>query len=414
MNYLFILGNNPSLSIAEIYTLFNSAIQVQYFQSPLLIIKTEEKLDLEQIQRKLGGTIKIGEVLDLEYDLTKVSNKIDLIISQLASSLILSLSPEQSRIYFGVSYYQENKLLKAWSKKIALGIKKELKQNKLSCRWVVSKKSDLSSVILRQEKIMSRGAEFIFWIQNKRLKIGRIKTCQDFKDYSWRDYGRPGRLINKGMIPPKLAKIMLNLSQVSHDQVILDPFCGVGTILQEAICLRHQRIIGSDIDLDSVQKTKENIEWLLKNKLLNNKKIEIKQKQIFQTDVCEINAHLKVNSIDVIVSEPYLGPLRIKDVQQIVQELSALYLKTFNQFKKILKQKGRIVIIFPVFKQGNKLNFIPILDQLEKQGWEMILPAKEILTEWTQNTQLSRRKTLVYSRPDQKVLREVLVFRKKS
>lgn len=87
-------------------------------------------------------------------------------------------------------------------------------------------------------------------------------AVQDFEEYRFLDFGRPQRDMVSGSMPPKLAKIMLNLSGVKIDQAILDPFCGSGTMIQQALLLGFTNIVGSDASPKAVEDTKKNLNWL--------------------------------------------------------------------------------------------------------------------------------------------------------
>ena len=39
------------------------------------------------------------------------------------------------------------------------------------------------------------------------------------------------------MLPPKLAQIIVSLSGTQPGQTVLDPFCGTGVVLQEALIM---------------------------------------------------------------------------------------------------------------------------------------------------------------------------------
>lgn len=47
--------------------------------------------------------------------------------------------------------------------------------------------------------------------------------------------------------------------------VILDPFCGSGTILTEAMLINYKNLIGADISPKAINDTKKNIEWIIRN-----------------------------------------------------------------------------------------------------------------------------------------------------
>ena len=347
-------------------------------------------------------------------------------INELTTEEILTLFniQENKKIYFGFSFYNlgahDFLKIKDYIKQLAIKIKKKLQKKGLKARWVISQEKNLSSVIVEKNKLIKQGAEILILIEKNKIYLGKTLIVQEFEKYSERDYNRPFREIQKGMIPLKLAKIMINLGQIKKDQTILDPFCGSGTILQEAILMGYENIIGSDIDFNSIEITKKNLEWLftkIKNQkslpagdLLEEEKIKI---NIFQSNATNLSKKISFNSIDAIVSEPYLGPTRnIQNIKNIIYELSKLYLRSFEEFKKILKKQGVVIIIFPVFKTfTNELLFLPILDAIKKQGWKIDL---ELPKELLKNNiiKITLRNSIIYSRPEQRVLREIFVFRK--
>jgi len=445
MQYFFVLGHNPTLSVTEIISVLSSwnlKFHIHKLSEEFLILEIKKEIDFKGLQEKLGGTIKIGKVIsqinaNLNINNTKLIHKI--------FDSLLKISKKSRKVFFGFSLYSsvdkfgvEN----LWSKikNLALTIKKELKEKNISSRWVTSKEKKLSSVIVQKNKLLTQGAEFCFFItggvnQNKLIHInlgnnyrksmyiGITLSCQKFEEYSQRDYGRPRRKIEEGMIPPKLAKIMINLSQAQEKMTILDPFCGSGTILQEALLMGYKNVIGTDLNEEAIKSSRENMEWLISNsQFLISKQFQNSNVQIFQTDVKELSSKLLPNSVDAIITEPYLGPVKNKniDIENTINELSSLYLAAFKEFKRVLKPDGRVVIIFPVFsarggsafggKINNKLHFLPILDQLKKTGWQIINP---IPPELKNNPiiKITNRNSIIYSRPDQKVLREIFIFK---
>ncbi len=414
MKYFFILGHNQTLSIAEIINVkpINKSVKISHLSYEVLILETKEKLNVYDLQKRLGGTIKIGYIIQASPDLESL--KIDLFLNELK---------RRNKVFFGFSLYridEKSKIdnLKFKIKNLALKIKKKLKEKGISSRWVESKELKLSSVIVQKNKLLREGAEFCLFLNDQSILIGKTLTCQEFEEYQWQDYGRPIRKIKKGLIPPKLAKIMINLGKVPENGLILDPFCGSGTILQEAILIGYQKIIGSDISQEAVNNTKKNLEWLatkIKDKKQKIKNI-IKNLKVFQSDVRNLSQKIPFKSIDAIVTEPYLGPTKIftlkSRILNLINELSNLYLEAFKEFKKILKPKGKIVIIFPVFKIENQLHFLPILDELKKMGWQIVNPFPKKL-EKSPVIRLTDRNSIIYSRPDQKVLREILIFKAK-
>jgi tRNA G10 N-methylase Trm11 len=394
MQYFFILGNNPTLSIAEILSQLDKSFKTETLTDNFLILQSEESLNANVWQKKLGGTIKIGTVLDQAKNFR----------SETAVEILKSFR----RPHFGFSFYGNNDDFIGQSKRWAMEIKNQLKQKNIPSRWVVAKEKTLSSVVVLKNKLLAEGAEFVFLASNDKNYFGQTISCQEFEDYGHRDFDRPARNIEEGMLPPKLAKMMINLAKVSQEKTILDPFCGSGTILQEALLMGCQNVIGADLSEEAIKNSQENISWLIKNYQLS-----VTNYQLFQHDVRNISQKIPPNSVNAIVTEPYLGPIKnlnLKfEISNIITVLSDLYLKAFSEFKKIMESRGKIVIIFPAFRIGNELKFLPILEEIKKMGWQIVNPLSSELKN-SPVLKVTTRNSIVYSRPDQTVLREIFIF----
>ena len=397
MKYFFALGHQPKLSLAEIKSVLSPLTDfvIKNISREVCIIKTKEKIDLNLMQKKLGGTIKMGEIIQESHGNKILFPELLNVTDKICSNL------NNSKIYFGFSLYNLRTKLSDFSvfarqiNFLALKLKNKLKEQGLSSRWVSSKKRILSSVIVKRNKLLKNGFELVFLVDSKRIFWGKTLSCQDFRAYEIRDFKRPVRDIERGMIPLRLAKIMLNLAdkEKNYSQIVLDPFCGLGTILQEAAALGYSRLIGSDSDKKAVDGTKENLKWFAS---FGHKF----QANVFQSDTRKISQKIEHSTVDLIVTEPYLGPLKVKDWQSEVRKISDLYIASFREFRKILKSKGRICIIFPAFLDSNKdLHFLPILEELKRIGWE-IQPFNDGI----------KRGSIVYSRSDQFIHREIFIF----
>jgi tRNA (guanine10-N2)-dimethyltransferase len=217
------------------------------------------------------------------------------------------------------------------------------------------------------------------------------------------------------MLPPKLARIMINLAQVKDNAVILDPFCGSGTILQEALVLGYSNLIGSDNSDKAVGDTKKNLDWLETKYEGRSPKSDGSTKpglgqdrltmtasavKVFNLDVKDLELKFKPNSIDAIITEPSLGPaLRGNETQaqieKTIETLESLYLSAFVQFAKVLVKGGKVVMVFPIYNLRNTQSKLDILSQIEKLGF----------------IKLSKEE-LVYFREKQFVRREIGIFEK--
>ncbi len=397
--YFFVLGSNPELSLAELSALFpdNNWQRV----GSVVFSNFLEELNHNDLINSLGGTIKIGEVLT-DFSLANRHA-----LSEFTKKEIIKIAQKNNiggKFNFGFSFYGSKKLPGDFFK-LALAVKKDLKNFNISSRIVTSREQILSSVIVEQNKLVDGGLELCFFIDKNKVFVGKTLTVQPFKDLSKRDFGRPNRDDHSGMIPPKLAQIMINLARSGDndfkEKTILDPFCGSGTILMEASLLGFKNIIGSDLSEKAVFDSQKNIEWI--NDLL---KIGNKNINIFQSDVLLLNKETKEESVDYIVCEPYLGPQRgFKDFNDVVKELNDLYSGALSVFYKILRKGGRIVMIWPQFRANNKIwKLNPSVNNLK------LLPTLSLKN--NQENHENSRKTLVYGREDQKVWREIVVLTK--
>ena len=407
--YIFILGKNPILSTSEIFSLgelFGLNFKIIDLTSEMLIIETE-KLEIDLWQSRLGGTIKIGEI-------TNTFESPEELLKSLNLDCLLGLfNQSEKKIVFGFSLYGERiKYLHERFNELGLDFKKDLQTRGFKARFIYTSDSPLSSVQIGRNKIIEKGADVLIISGIYGFYLGKTLTIQDYQDYSRKDYGRPKRDAKSGMLPPKLAKTMINLSEAKSKDTLLDPFCGSGTVLQEALLAGYQNITGSDIENKAIQQTRENLEWLTENYKL----VQAEYKLIV-SDVKSLQTKIAPNSVEAVITEPFLGPaLRSKPapekIAKIMNELESLYLSAFDNFKIILKFRGRVVIIFPLIRTKDGVFTLKILESLEKKGFERINPIPEKVSLFAKIGPTARG-SIIYQRSDQKIEREIFIFEKK-
>ncbi|MCK4554054.1 RsmD family RNA methyltransferase [Candidatus Parcubacteria bacterium] len=416
MQYFFILGTNPTLSIAELSAVFNLRNVTKDTKCPSLLrrsgyegrvghlvsnnvflLETDKNINAQQLIKKIGGVIKIGKIAAK----ADAQNK-----EKILEEIKKLLKPKNGKFKFGISCYNGKKIN---IKPLAMEIKKYLSEKGFSSRWVTSKEPTLSSVVIGQNKLTSKGAEIVLIKDNNKIFISQTLAVQPFKELSFRDYGRPARDDRSGMLPPKLAQIMINLALPPspyqgevRGEVILDPFCGSGTILTEAMLMGFKNLIGADISKKAISNTNENINWIKKHYDLTPNTYNL-----YNKSATELSKFIKPKFIDAIITEPYLGPPRGKfDIKKTVHELKQLYTKSLTEFKKVLKHNGRVVMIWPIFRVTHKVERItPNLG-----GFKIINPIPKNLQS-NKAIQLTDRNTIVYGRPGQKVWREIVILR---
>lgn len=392
--YIFTLGQANDLAKQELISFLELHKQSEVVLGDDFVI-ANSKMPATELIKNLGGTIKIAEFLEQRQSL----NQID------AEQFLawLSLDAQTNKINFGLSLYHGQKKDLKFLQGLALKAKKILKQEyKQSARLVVGQSADLSSVIVAKNKLLNR--ELIFISYKNEIIIGKTLAVQDFEDYAFRDMQRPGRDSRSGMLPPKVAQMLLNLGGPNRELTLLDPFCGSGTIVQEAALLNFKKIFASDISPKAVNDTRTNLDWLA-----NNYQIEINY-HVQQNNVTDLNPQEK---IDLIVTEPFMGDARILQSQNnfqylknISKELPELYINAFRQFKKITSPKAIVIFIFPIFSFGqNKISTLAQAE-IEHLGWQSIKPNFH-------SPNFSQNKNIIYQRPEQKVLREISCWQKK-
>jgi tRNA (guanine10-N2)-dimethyltransferase len=388
--YIFILGSNPGLSLAEILSIFN--IKKYTLFDEVLLIESDVEIDIKKAINRLGGTIKIAEYkAELEYKNLK-EDLVDLVYKE-------ALNRDKGKFNYALSLYGN---VNVNYKNLAIELKKILRAKAVSSRWVKAQgnEKNLSSASVYHNKLLSEnGVELLLIANNKRVIIAKTIEVQSFIDYSKRDYGRPERDSLSGMIPPKLAKMMINLSGAKDDDKVLDPFCGSGTIVNEALFLGLKNIYAFDISKKAVENTKNNLKWLEKEFSQDTSKVEIKE-----VDVRKVSQYLSPNSIDVVCTEPYLGPQRGKiEAKAVKSELDKLYSEALRELYKVLKPKAKIVMIWPMFFPEKKPLYLdPNIKGYKKISYKYLADLNL----------LNKRYNLFYGRPGQRLWREVIVLEK--
>lgn len=401
MKLIFILGRTAELSMAEIksvLSLKNIQYEIQESSREVAIVNILNKANVLEINKTLGGTIKIGELLEEK----NVSDNYAEILSE---NVLGNLAKGKSgKIEFGISIYNldgSRQIIDSLVKQkfeTTKTIKNWFEQKGIKAHFPQSMERFLSSAAVSKNKLVEKGAEILIIVGKSKIYVGQTLAVQEFEEFSKRDFGRPERDMKSGTMPPKLARMMINLSGVKPDATILDPFCGSGTMLQEALFLGFKKLFGTDSSEKAIEYTKTNIKWVSERFGLDINDIQITQK-----DVRTLSRNFEKNSMDAIVTEPYLGPTlhqraSFEEINKNKQSLERLYIDAFLEFKQVLKKGGVVVIIFPVF-QGNRQISMDVLDKIKGMGFVQI-----------ELSQTSRKTILVGNRFDF-ILREIAKFK---
>ena len=423
MLYAFILGRVYTLSLAEVLKVLEKEgveFRLKTVAPEIALIETETEINAKKLQSKLGGTIKIVKILE-----TLNRKQKDFLTSLLDSWLDYKVLREQylagheGKIQIGVSIYimdPEIHLHFSEPRRVAQLIKKYLQSHNVSVRFVMPEPPafSLASVVVTHNNLLEKGAEFVLLLGRQNLSIGKTLMVQDFEDYGRRDYQRPWRDPKAGMLPPKVAQVMINLANAKHGQTILDPFCGGGTVIQEAL-LMGLSAVGSDISVEAVEGSEKNLNWFR-----NRYHLPPGHYQILKIDATEgYEKEFPGKDFDSIVTEGWLGPVytqfpKEEEIKENFKTILELYIKAFAEFKKVLKPEGNIVISFPAYRQGkDRYVFFPTLDFIEELGYSIEAPLAPEIIEKYPFLKVTERKSMVYDRKDQIVAREIFVISNK-
>ncbi|MBI5733494.1 MAG: hypothetical protein HY973_00930 [Candidatus Kerfeldbacteria bacterium] len=395
--YLFILGRQPQLSVAEIAAVARArqlAITWQTITASYALVEGDITPDFF---KQLAGSIKLAQVLaEVEYKPNIIRDFVFNYLSSLTGGCL-----------FGFSWYGHK--IPSWLKPMGLELKREIKDSGRRARLVESRQDVLSSVVVQKNHLLPpRGTEFILQpFSETRIIIARTVAVQEFAEWSERDYGRPERDSRVGMLPPKLARLMINLTQGELAEPLLDPFCGSGTVLQEAVALGYKSIWGSDIDKQGIERTAANLQWLRQK----HPEWQFEEK-LLAADVRQLKTQLKDIKFGAMVTEPYLGPTSrifdIKQYQAVAKDLVSLYRLALKNLAVLILPGRRLVMVWPVFHLGAKLLYLPLVNELSSLGWKV----ENILPPQAPPAWCDKRGSLLYERPGQRVGREVFVLRK--
>ena len=412
--YAFLLGSHPIISLAELLS-FLSNWNIKYgdykWLGDVLIIQVEGEVEeISKLQNELGGIIKIFSIKD------QFTGKIFQLEDILTPEKLLKdyFAQKQNKINFGISVYADPEPSHAelsWLQNFAYNIKKKLKDD-YSIRYVTDAGCILSSVQVERNRLINTGAEIALIKDKDTYYIGKTLTVQDYKSYSQRDWDKPSPDAKSGMLPPKLAQMMINITRNKKTKTLYDPFCGSGVVLQEALLLKL-KVYGSDISSEAIKNTLSNLEWFTKLKKLVQAGLKT---HIKEADATTIEWPVLDKPEVVIVTEPYLGPpLKAlpfpHQVKDTLNELSDLYIKFFENLNKNFKSIEAIGIVFPVIKTREGLKYLNILDEIAKLGYKpKVILSDELIKK---ESGISPRNGFLYSRLNQYVLREIFVFERK-
>lgn len=394
--YAFQLGRKHKLCLYELVTVLGKENLVEN-NKDCAIFKITDLKNPQDLQDRLGGTIKIIKLVakfDNLLSPNKTTEKIKETMEQVLESFF---SDAKGKIPFGLSIF--NKSTFGIKELLNFG-KATLKEIGLNCRFVNNPptKNPKPSTIYKA-KIIQKGIDLNLIYGEEESYFGYSVALQNIDNYSLRDYEKPCRDAKVGMMPPKLAQIMINLAGPDVKS-IYDPFCGTGTTLIEGMLMPHiKSVVGSDVDGRMCEFSEQNCKWL-QGKFKTHGDFRVFERDArFLTEQVFAEHKIKPESIDAIVTEGFLGePLvRIPEPakrDQIFRTLANLHLNWLTAAHKVTSKKCKVVMCVAALRINNKIEYLPRLKEIAQTAGYKIITG------------------FLYDREDQIVAREVIVLEK--
>ncbi len=394
MQSLIILGRQPALGLAELESLYG-ADKLQLIGNQAVAID----LDPQQINfARLGGMVKFAKVLTA-LDTTNwddIQNFLESVAAGHAANL-----PE-GKLRLGLSVYDFDvspQRLQA----TGLSLKKVIRFAGRSVRYVPNVDTALNAAQVLHNKLTQKlGWELLFVKHGSQTIVAQSIAVQDIDAYRKRDQERPYRDARVGMLPPKLAQIIINLAvgtvQSRGDKLkVMDPFCGTGVILQEAGLMGYG-IYGTDIDTRMADYSRKNLQWLAINTRYDGSDSRF--------EVADATSVQWPHEYDVIATETYLGralsslPER-ESLQKIMNDCDTIHKKFLQNVARQTQAGFRICIAIPAWRTNKGFKHLRMLDSPESLGYNRIKFVH------------ATNQDLIYHREGQIVARELVVLERK-
>ena len=449
--HIAILGRQPALSIAELERLYSSRKVSWFGESSALVDGSEFEF------ARLGGSLKAGHVV-----LELPGGNWRRISTAIVEHYLKAWQATEHKITLGISAYG----LDVSTRDVqgtGIILKKKLRAHDVSIRLIPNQDIALSTATSHHNKLglsphriellIVRGA-------SGRIIIAESVGVQNITALAARDQARPHTDAFVGMLPPKLARIMVNLTvgvtdkrvtargaapnSFSFDEetigadapagpapsdlraehaleksgagddgsgdtkdascssdtralTILDPFCGTGVVLQEALLLGYNAY-GTDLSEKMVDYSQKNLAWLSSKFHISHTNYKIAQGDAM--------TYTWLSPINAVVTETYLGqpfsappsPAKLTEVRGNCDHIISEFLK--NLATQIAPGTP-LCIAVPAWNDGTgHFTHLPLINRLDKLGY--------------QPTELKhvRPDQLLYYREGQVVARELLLLTK--
>lgn len=394
MKYVAIAGRQPLISLAEIQALYDKAARL--VGKKLVFFEVEDTGSVEVVPNinRLGGSLKLGRFFDTDF-------------GKLAK--FLAAAHPEGKITLGISDFSKQKK-SGLAKQKSMELKRNLARMGRSVRVITSNEPEISSATAHHNQLGEKAGCFEIFLIDREIYLSL--GTQNITAYTERDQARPARDAKVGMLPPKLAQILINLcGKLPEGARVLDPFCGTGVVLQEAAIMGYVPY-GTDLNGRMVEYSKKNLSWLFNER--NQKRFKLLSSLIQKKDqilnvisVGDATSFTWEGEIDAVAFEGYLGApmskppvdIKFKTEKAKCREIAIGFLKNITPQ---IKSGTPVVMALPAWlRENGKYAGLNILDEIQEMGYNF------------EKFQDLSQSDLLYYREGQIVAREIIVIRKR-
>lgn len=394
MKYVAIAGRQPLISLAEIQALYDKAARLVGKKLVFFEINEDGEENISPDINRLGGSLKLGRFFNTDF-------------SKLAK--FLATTHPEGKITLGISDFSKQKK-SGLAKQKSMELKRNLAKMGRSVRVITSNEPEISSATAHHNQLGEKAGCFEIFLIDREIYLSL--GTQNITAYTERDQARPARDAKVGMLPPKLAQILINLcGKLPEGARVLDPFCGTGVVLQEAAIMGYVPY-GTDLNERMVEYSKKNLSWLFNER--NRKRFKIlpdliqKKDQILNAiSVGDATSFAWDGEIDAVAFEGYLGApmskppvdIKFKTEKAKCREIAMGFLKNITPQ---IKSGTPVVMALPAWlRENGKYAGLNILDEIQEMGYNF------------EKFQDLSQSDLLYYREGQIVAREIIVIRKR-
>jgi tRNA G10 N-methylase Trm11 len=262
-------------------------------------------------------------------------------------------------------------------------------------------RSRQGSDVHAKDVLSRRLTDFVVVRASGGYRVGVTSYIPNTGEFRARSNKRPV-VSSQISISSRLAKVLVNLGGLSRGQTMLDPFCGSGTILSEAM-VAGVNCIGVDRNPIRIKNTESNLKWLI-----SSGKSGLGSYHLKVADATNPKPLLDSNTlVDAVVTEPILLPMieyapRSEKARRMIRNASRLYSESLYSIAPVVRSGGRVVIVTPSLRTSQGREVSVDLQNLEEIGLrEFRAPMFETgypVTIAHENTKWIRRLVFVYER----------------